>query len=125
MKIDFRVFLNRFELLLITAGLSRTSDFSMTLSRADDVMESRSASSRMLTHRTATVMSSVSPFVCGPPLYLWQALHFLLQAERVFAARWFQRFRALCPCCVLPFERVGGETSEEGPRRQADGEKTN
>lgn len=78
----------------------------------------------MLTHHTAPLMSSVTPFVCGPPLYLWQPLHFLLQAGRVFVARWFQGFRALCPYSTPLFDIVDRKSGEgEGPCRQDDGEK--
>lgn len=87
---------------------------------ADDVIESRSGF-RMLTHHAGPLMSSVTPFVCGPPLYLWQALHFLLQAGRVFVAWWFQGFRPLCPFSAPPF----GNPEGGGSCRQADGEETN
>lgn len=93
--------------------------------RADDVIESRLGFGRMLTHRTATLMSSVTPFVCGAPLYLWQALHFLSPAGRVFAARWFQGFRALCPYSTPLFDMVdrksrGGGAMQTGRRREGD-----
>lgn len=76
-------------------------------------------------HRTATLMSSVTPFVCGAPLYLWQALHFLSSAGRVFAARWFQGFRALCPYSTPLFDIVdrksrGGGAMQTGRRREGD-----
>lgn len=110
---------------MITLLLSDTSDLSMTEPRADDVIESRLGFGRMLTHRTATLMSSVTPFVCGAPLYLWQALHFLSSAGRVFAARWFQGFRALCPYSTPLFDIVdrksrGGGAMQTGRRREGD-----
>lgn len=102
---------------------SDTVDISGSEPCADDVIESWSGFSRMLTHHTGPLMSSVTPFVCGTPLYLWQALHFLLQARRVFVAWWFQGFRALCPYSAPPFEstgktRRGGGVVQTGRRRE-------
>lgn len=68
--------------------------------RADDVIENRSGLGRMLSHhhRAAAPANELTRSIClcGPPLYLWQALHFLSQADRVFAARRFRGFGALC-----------------------------
>lgn len=102
-------------LIIITVVLFRYVRFiNDSEPRADDVIESWSGFSRMLTHHTAPLMSSVTPFVCGPPLYLWQALHFLLQAGRVFAAWWFQGFRALCPYSTPLFDSRQEKQSERG-----------
>lgn len=90
---------------------------------ADEVIESWSGFGRMLTHHTSPLMSSATPFVCGPPLYLWQAFHFLLQAGRVFAAWWFQGFRALCPYSTPLFDSVdrkNGGGLQTGRRREGD-----
>lgn len=90
-------------LLVLSPNIDSASSFDLGICTqasepgADDVIESGLGSSRMLTHHAGPLMSSVAPFVCGPPLCLWLPLHFLLQTRRVFVAWWFQGFRALCP----------------------------